>query len=355
MLDRLRMFKALMVRRLRHSYRQAFVFAMVGALVGIFSRAAHWSGTIERSGMASFLEHFAMDSLSIALAALMITFGIRLSVEHPSDLIGRPWRFVLLLVVGTAAATLIAWTIHVQVNHGGLPALLQRTEKVVNFWMQAILFGGLIGWTYLLSLQRAQDQALLGSLLGKRMLLARQLARSRLGTARARIDPAMVARVLSEVHARYRTAPAEASVLLDHLISYLRLAMNRMRSDKPTVKGEITLIHALAAMREVQHGIVVQVKVTLSQDECQARSGPLFLVASALLDDAIDAGARAARLCVVKHGAHIGIELETAILAVDRDRADALASMIAKLLPVGWPALERIAEAGANKYVVKQV
>ncbi len=191
MLDRLGMLKALMARRLRHSYRQAFVFAMVGALVGIFSRAAHWSGTIERRGMASFLEHFAMDSLSIALAALMITFGIRLSVEHPSDLIGRPWRFVLLLVIGTAAATLIAWTIHVQLNHGGLPALLQRTEKVVNFWMQAILFGGLIGWTYLLSLQRAQDQALLGSLLGKRMLLARQLARSRLGTARARIDPAM--------------------------------------------------------------------------------------------------------------------------------------------------------------------
>lgn len=355
MLEHLVTVKALVVRRLRHSYRQAFLFGAIGALVGVLSGAGHWPGRIEQRGMLNFLEHFGMDSISITVAALIISFGIRLCVERPADLIGRPWCFVIMLVIGTAVATLIAWTIHVQLGHGGMSALADRSQRIVNFWMQAMLFGGLIGWTYLLSLQRAEDQAVLASLLGKRILLARQLARSRLGAARARIDPAMVARVLNEVHARYRSAPAEASVLLDHLISYLRLAMNRIRSDNPTVAGEITLIRALAAMREVQHGIVVQVDVALSQDDCKARSGPMFLVASALLDDAIDSGARSARLYLEKRFEHISVELETGILEVKLGQAEALSSLIAKLIPAGWPALERIVKSGASKYVVKQV
>ncbi|UUZ50762.1 hypothetical protein LP420_14400 [Massilia sp. B-10] len=49
----------------------------------------------------------------------------------------------------------------------------------------------------------------------------------------------MVARVLSVVHARYQDESASASALLDRLISYLRLAMNRRQSSPSDTDDEL--------------------------------------------------------------------------------------------------------------------
>ncbi|ATQ77687.1 hypothetical protein CR152_26650 [Massilia violaceinigra] len=194
-------------RRLRANYRQTLVFAAIGTVTERLTQVPSWFERIERDGWAIFLDAFLRETVACALAALIVGFSLRLCTEKGSDLIRRPSKFLIMLTVGTAVATVLAAWLDLMLSHGRLADIADRPGELVNFWMQSLLWGGLIGWVYLLSLQRAEDHAGFTALLGKQALLARQLARSRLRAARAQVDPAMVARVLSEVHGRYRDRP----------------------------------------------------------------------------------------------------------------------------------------------------
>ncbi|ATQ77686.1 hypothetical protein CR152_26645 [Massilia violaceinigra] len=143
--------------------------------------------------------------------------------------------------------------------------------------------------------------------------------------------------------------------MLDHLISYLRLAMNRGQSDLPGLAGELALIRALVALREAEHGMSIDMDVLIPDARSHARSGPLFLTVSALLDEAISAGARAVTLTLAAWDDHVGVALAIGTISITPVRTVALADAVAKLLPAGRSRLQGIFNAGANEYVVKHV
>ena len=188
------------------------------------------------------------ELIAFLIGALILMFGLKLCTQGPGNLLRRPWKFIASLALVSALASGAGWCAIVFMSSGRL-ALDAGIEKFYDIWLQAMLWGGMVGWMYLLSLQRAESHARLSAMLVQRVLLARQLARSRLGTARAKFDPAMVAQVLSEVHIRYRNDPVGASALLDQLISYLRLAMNRARIEVPDAAAEQALHAALTALQ----------------------------------------------------------------------------------------------------------
>ena len=102
------------------------------------------------------------------------------------------------------------------------------------------------------------------SLIGKRAMLARQLAHSELLAVRAQIDPHLLVDVLREVHKSYPQQPEMAAQLLDHLISYLRMAMNRKRETFITPEMERDMEYALAILHSAQQDGLLAVSERLA-------------------------------------------------------------------------------------------
>lgn len=233
MLELLSRCRTVALRRLGTHLPHTLAFGLIGAVTEILNQMPDWMNRIDQHGMDVFLARLPRGVAATVAATLILVLLLRLSMDRASDLLRRPVRFLLLLSGGSAGAALIAWCIHFVFSNGRIATVMQRPDRLFENWTLAMLWGGLIGWLYLLSLQRAEDRAKLAALLGRRALLARQLAQARLGAARAQIDPSMVAQVLSQVRARYRTDPPAASAQLDQLISQLRRALNRVKRESP--------------------------------------------------------------------------------------------------------------------------
>jgi len=297
MLEYLRALGQTARRRLPSQRRQTLAFAGLGVLTGQLIELPEWIKESEGRGLESWLPAVAYDMLVVSFAGLLIMFGIRLFTEDGADLMRRPGKFLLLLTSITAFATALAWSLHLLIDaDAAMREAAHLRPQIFHFWMQTLLWGGLVGWLYLLNLQRTANQLALDGLLSRRVLLARQLARTRLGHARAQIDPAMVAGILSKVHVLYREDPGGASFLLDRLIAYLRLAMNRRPAELPG--ADMALIHALLALREAEFGIAVAVKV----EPGTLISETMFPAVCAQLDTAIASGAGAIQLMLSARG-----------------------------------------------------
>ena len=238
----------MLLKRLTEHARLTVGFACIGAATVHGAGVLKWLDIYDQQGWDVVARRMPRELLAFLIGALILMFGLKLCTQGPGHLLRRPWKFLASLALVSALASGAGWSAAVLMSAGRL-SFNGGIEKFYDSWLQAMLWGGMVGWMYLLTLQRAESQARLSAMLVQRVLLARQLARSRLGTARAQFDPAMVARVLSEVHIRYRNDPVGASALLDQLISYLRLAMNRARDKVPDAAAEQALHAALAALQ----------------------------------------------------------------------------------------------------------
>lgn len=238
MADMLARLRATAFRRLGSNVLLTVAFGILGALTGIFSQLPDWIERISEQGVDAFLARLPRGMAATLVAALFLVLLLRLCTERAADLTRRPALFALIVLVGGAGATLLGFSVRVALSDGWIPHFAARPDMLLKFWLDVVLWFGLVGWLYLLSLQRAEDRATLAGLLGRRAALGRQLAHVRLGAARAQVDPAEVAKVLAEVRERYRDDPPAASALLDQLIGRLRRAMDRgsRESQRPSTE-----------------------------------------------------------------------------------------------------------------------
>ena len=239
-------------QRLGAQWRLAIVYAAGGGLAASVIQMPDWFDAAHRLLPAALALEIARDLGAVFVAATVLLLGLRLSTDNGTDLLRRPARFIFLLSAGATLATLLAFMAHACFKGEAPLPLRAPPDRLLYVWLQVMLWGGLVGWLYLLSLQRLSDQAALASLLCRRALLERQLSSARLAVARGRVDPAMVAQVLAAVHARHAHAPEQAASLLDELIRYLRLAMNRGQSDGAEANAALI---AIRTQLEEQHAI----------------------------------------------------------------------------------------------------
>lgn len=228
MRDRLLRWKSTVLRRVRGNASYTFGFAIIGALTGALNQLPGWMSRYDEMGADAFFARMPRDAAGAIAATVFMMLVLRLCTEKASGLLRRPRVFVAIMLVSTVAATWIGTSLHVALSNGRIVGYVNQ-EKMLTFWLDAMLWFCLVGWLYLLALQRAELRATLSGLLSRRAALGRQLAHARLGTARAQVDPAEVARVLVEVRTAYRADPAAASAKLDELIGRLRRAMSRVQ------------------------------------------------------------------------------------------------------------------------------
>ena len=228
MLELLLRWKSTALRRIRGNLSYTLGFALLGAVTGALNQLPSWIGRYDEMGADAFFARLPRDAAGAIAATVLLTVVLRLCTEKASDLLRRPLVFVAIMVVTTVAATWIGTSVHVAFSNGRIVGHVNQ-EKLLTSWLDAMLWFGLLGWLYLLALQRAEWRVTLSGLLGRRAALGRQLAHTRLGTVRAQVDPAEVARVLVEVRTAYRADPSAAAAKLDELIGRLRRAMSRVR------------------------------------------------------------------------------------------------------------------------------
>ena len=349
-------------RRLRTKVTHSVGFVVLGSTIACMTMVPNWLPHMNDFSTRELYPRWAYDIRSVLVGATLLVFAMRACTDRGAELAQRPARFVLLLVLGASAATVIMWFLIARVK--GVPLGRIPRDEVFNTWWETLLWGGLVGWLYVLSLRRNNDQEQLDVLLLRRTQLARELARARLGTARAQIDPTTVARILREVYRRYHAQQESAPDLLDHLISYLRLAMNRNGARVPSLPGEVALVRAYLALQEAEHGMTIGCEIDLGTTDFAATdlgttaghgAVPLFLVVRALLEVAVPLRALAMQLRCVLAGGSMRIELSLDGASPAPTICAQLGLALQQLLPGVRDTLECITEPGVNRYVVNLI
>ncbi len=108
--------------------------------------------------------------------------------------------------------------------------------------------------------------------------IAREVLESRLAAMQAQVEPQFLFDSLVDIETLYRQDAARAANDLDRLITYLRVALPRLREPGSTIEAEIDLVHAYLAVVTSLHGGRPALSVTLP-DECRcARFYPMLLL-----------------------------------------------------------------------------
>lgn len=337
--------------RFRRVIRPALFWAIIGGLVGSFWNLPQLTDLIAEQGYMVWL---ARSFLSAFVPAGILVGSLFLFMDVDVDMAQRPLRFLAALVIGATVGVAAVWAMLAGVFQAktsvALPIML--TEA----WSAIMLFGGIFGWAAILNIQRAEGQRRLGGLLAQRSALTLQVAHSTLLTARAKIDPEMVARMLREVRRRYGDGSEQAPILLDNLIGYLRLAMSRKREKRPSFSGEMSLVHSYIALREAESGLQIDLHVNVQGEAMQSRGHalPIFAIAKCLIDQAI----AQSTVCIVLHidviGAAMAIGLDTGVTPLEEGALATIRAQLAEL-PAGSELAmhSQLLDTGSYRYVVK--
>lgn len=216
--------------RLLHDIWPSLGFALFGTVNSIvIARVPELMELSAEQGMAALWHHLLQQTVAGMLAAIVILVSLRLCTDTGNNMVRRPWRFIVVMLVITHLANLVGFATSYSLAPTRPHWLPFPLKDYVTSWLEILFWGSILAWLYFLYLQRAEDRRRFSMLLAKRALLARQISRSELLTARAQIDPELLSRILRAVHQHYPHASQEANALLDQLIAYLRMAMNRKR------------------------------------------------------------------------------------------------------------------------------
>ncbi|HUG28591.1 MAG TPA: histidine kinase, partial [Gemmatimonadales bacterium] len=177
-------------------------------------------GTVWQSGLLSALER----TVAIGLTA-MIVFG--LFESWPRRLPQPVARWVWQVVGVALSVPITTFVIYVVSTEAGAPPFWQVSLRLTGFVMLSVL-GVLIGpWVALAALVRQKDALARHQRLAfelQRSELERQAVDARLRLLQGQVAPHFLFNTLANVQALVETGSAQAPVVLDHLIAYLRAA-----------------------------------------------------------------------------------------------------------------------------------
>lgn len=207
--------------------RSSCAFALAGAVNTVLSRINYAWPFFEQYGAAALARELALQLGVYFLTGLCMILALGGQFSQPSQALRRPGRFLLVLAAAAAPVCWLSGSVFASVHHGQLVLRAWHLPDLLDDWLIILFWSGLFAWLYLLYLQRRESQSRLNAMLAQRAMLSRQVAQAELLAARASIDPVMVAGVLRQVQVRYACDQQRGAALLDQLVGYLRLALNR--------------------------------------------------------------------------------------------------------------------------------
>ncbi|OGB24974.1 MAG: hypothetical protein A3I66_03000 [Burkholderiales bacterium RIFCSPLOWO2_02_FULL_57_36] len=339
------------VRRVRTVGLPSLLWAMVGSVAGMVWALPILAPMIQEYGYLLWLFRGIFSSF---VSAFILILALCIGASNGTDMAQRPIRFLLALMIGAMCATAAIWGIDVGI---GIKSPFSLAGRLMNSWLTILVFGGVFGWAAVLSMRYTEDQGRLAMLLGRRAILSRQLAQSRLLTARAQIDPELVVRVLNNVRIRYRSCPPDAVALLDRLIEFLRLAMNRTRAPQVTFATELALLRAYLILRQSETGTVIHLQNKHEVDGSQRHkliTIPLVLIAKCIMEEIPLKKSDQITFHLEVNNTHIVVDLYTGDTSISEDSMARVRHGL-RALPGNGEELDILHYSsgfGGNRYVV---
>ena len=164
-------------------------------------------------------------------------------------------------------------------------ALMEKTKPMPPDWLR------FIGSTAHLSIyaflfiaaaqnmrQRSATQRAVLAAQRAQATIAREVLEARLIAMQAQVEPQFLFDSLVDIETLYRRNAPQAAQDLDRLITYLRVALPRMREAGSTIEAEIDLIKAYLAVVTSLHAGRPALHVTLPDDCLAARFYPMLFL-----------------------------------------------------------------------------
>ena len=311
-----------------------------------------WIGYIKHEGatLKAYVEVlFEMIVSLVSILVFIIIFG--LSTTKASEMVGRPKRFIIVLLIAGTVASICGSEASVFFNGGGhfWQGDSRSLANLFDTWIRHLIGGALFGWLYFLYRQRSEDAMQFASVLTRRSILLRQIAQSRLVATRAKIDPELVTRVLKKVQDRHPHEPEQALQLLNQMISHLRLAMNRLRELSPSIGTELALCNSYSALQQAHRGALIGLHAEL---DAQTHGIPLFLIFRQLLDQVLQTDANVIELRITTDLQHMKICANLASTTLSGSKQAALRLALDEFNLHHAIELQHSVVAGSNLYTV---
>ncbi len=159
-----------------------------------------------------------------------------------------------------------------------LPAYLDQLQTMLN----GLIYGGLVFLLVEVRRRRYRTNAALAAILRQRAVMARRVFESRLAAMQAQVEPQFLFNTLVDIEALYERDPKSAARILDDLITYLRVALPRLRETGASagthLADEIDLVRAYLEVVSARHGGRPQARFVVEPECAQARFYPMLLL-----------------------------------------------------------------------------
>ncbi|MGH6622990.1 MAG: histidine kinase, partial [Burkholderiaceae bacterium] len=219
-------------------------------LAALVMTVVDWSIWIDKAAKPGVGKMFAFDAFAaLLLFTLTLLAWSIASHRAPADR-GAQRRRLLLAIVGSAALT-AAITVPLMGVLGIDQIVWEMMEKkkalpptslvILSYTVQYAVFSFMFLAALEVVRRRAVTQMALQNAQHEQVAIARQVLESRLAAMQAQVEPQFLFDTLVDVEALYRADAPRAADNLDRLITYLRVALPRLRETGSTVDAEIQL------------------------------------------------------------------------------------------------------------------
>lgn len=240
--------------RLRRTRSATFIFYSIGLII-YFACAIPLSikGFID-NGIIEVWYLLIYTYMPIIIIAANNFIFIQTSLESPGDIIAQPKLFLRLMIFSTLSGYACTW-IYDTIFCLTLFAWFREQNMIPNYFIVGIYLVP-FSWLACLYQLQADNKAKLTAFALNDSLLRRQLAQAQLLSARSRINPELLTRILERLRERYQLDIELGNDLLDKLTNHLRLMIRRERHGSTSISQDLALIESYIQLRQAEVGIV---------------------------------------------------------------------------------------------------
>lgn len=307
-----------------------WTFALAAALLASLAGTVSQAEMVARTGYGALM---ATHLLLVLLMALALLLGWAVADRGDDRTMARPLRMGVALAIASLISALLAPAVvrafelpdalSAMFAEKGKPVPPFGTQVLIG-WLDGVVFGGLVyavAEFYRAQRLRAADVVRARA---EHARLSRRLLESRLAAMQAQVEPQFLFDSLVDIEALYQRDPSAGAAILDRLITYLRVALPRLREAGSTVQAEAELVAAYLSVVTARHGGLPRTQVIVAPDCAGARFYPMLLLP--LVQRAVrghdGAVPERVELAARRDGDELIADLRIAALGLCRDTSD---------------------------------
>lgn len=258
---------------------------MVASLLMTVISASIWIDKLDKPGVAQVMVFDLVGS--VLLFGITLLAWVAATYEMPSTGAERSRRLIWAIVVSAIVTAAIAvpamsalgvhelvWTLLSNKKKEAPPLWLAVVGHTTIYGTFSFLFVAVAEVLH----RRNSTTAALQATQRAQATIAREVLESRLAAMQAQVEPQFLFDSLVDIETLYRKDDRQAADDLDRLITYLRVALPRLREPGSTIDAEIELVQAYLGVVTSLHAGRPVVSVTLPEECRNARLYPMLLL-----------------------------------------------------------------------------